>query len=53
MDIGRHNMSNKIFVHDFVTGESYERDMTADELAQMELDKQTVRQSNEVTPTAE
>jgi|LakMenEpi03Aug12_release.lakeMendotaPanAssembly.Ray.scaffolds.fasta_scaffold3393024_2 hypothetical protein len=44
-------MDNKIFIHDVTTGKSFERDLTADEIAQAELDKQTERQSNEVTPT--
>jgi hypothetical protein len=30
----------KIMVHDYTTGESYERDMTAEEIAQAELDAQ-------------
>ena len=34
---------NKIMVHDFASGESYERDMTADEIAQAELDAQTLK----------
>jgi hypothetical protein len=37
-------MTNKIMVHDFTTGESYERDMTAEEIAQAELDEQLPKQ---------
>jgi hypothetical protein len=34
----------KIMVHDFSTGESYERDMTAEEIAQAEIDEQLPKQ---------
>ena len=43
-------MDNKIFIHDTITGKSYERDMTAEEIAQAEKDKKTDRQANEITP---
>jgi hypothetical protein len=33
-------MARKIMVHDCATGESYERDMTAEEEAQADLDEQ-------------
>jgi hypothetical protein len=34
-------MTNKIMVHDYATGESYEREMTTEEQAQADLDMQT------------
>jgi hypothetical protein len=34
----------KIMVHDISTGESYERDMTAEEIAQAKLDEQLPKQ---------
>jgi len=34
----------KIMVYNFTTGESYERDMTAEEIAQAELDEQLTKQ---------
>ena len=34
----------KIMVHDISTGESYERDMTAEEIAQAEIDEQLPKQ---------
>jgi hypothetical protein len=34
----------KIMVHDFTTGDSYERDMTAEEIAQAEIDEQLPKQ---------
>jgi hypothetical protein len=37
-------MQLKIMVHDCVSGESYERDMTAEEIAQAELDEKTPKQ---------
>ena len=39
---------SKITIHNVETGETIERDMTADELAQMEQDK-----DNAQTPTAD
>lgn len=41
------NMSNKIYVHDFTTGESYEREMTDEEKTQAELDSQALKPSDE------
>ena len=42
-------MTRKIFIHDFITGESYERDMTDEENAQAELDEQLPKQYEEPT----
>ena len=35
-------MTRRIMVHDFATGESYERDMTPEEEVQADLDEQSL-----------
>ena len=40
-------MSRRIMIHDFVTGQSYERDMTETEEAQADLDQKTFQAQEE------
>jgi len=47
MGIGRPDMTNKIMVHDYATGQSYEREMTIEEEAQVEIDAQLLAQVEE------
>lgn len=47
MGTGKHKML-KIMVHDFTTGESYERDMTLEEEAEIETAWQSLSEAQSV-----